>query len=109
MSKETTNVILIKKSHILYAIVAILLFVLGIFVGNFIILKNSISTFTEKCKKFCEFIPDTEFSHVDDKNHCYCLQKNQKLYDSLLNKTLIYDRIVDVGIITGVTVKNYIE
>ncbi|MEM5794512.1 MAG: hypothetical protein QXS48_00225 [Candidatus Aenigmatarchaeota archaeon] len=96
------------KHYLAYAIFAIAIFLLGIFIGN-TFLPNSKSQLIENCKKFCEFIPDTEFSHIDKDNHCFCLQKNQRLYDSLLNKTLIYSRIIDVGIITEATVKNYIE
>jgi hypothetical protein len=97
-----------KKHYIVYLLIALALFFLGIFIG-ITFLRPTTSQIVENCRKFCEFIPDTEFSHVGNDNHCFCLQRNQRLYDSLLNKTLIYSRIIDVGIITEAIVKNYIE
>ena len=97
-----------KKVYFVLGMLAIILFFLGFYVGNFVFRREE-SKYVESCKKFCEFIPDTEFSHIGNDNHCFCLQRNQRLYDSLLNKTLVYSRIIDVGIITEATVKNYIE
>jgi len=101
--KEKSN----KKVYFMLGIAAVILFFIGLYLGKFIFRQEE-SKYVESCRKFCEFIPDTEFSHVDSNNHCYCLQKGKKLYDSLLNKTIIYDVTVDVGIISNAEVKNYI-
>ena len=104
MEKNKSNSVTIRKSHIIYFFIALLLFLVGLFVGGVGIFNQTNPKSSDNCKKFCEFIPDTEFSHVSSDNHCYCLQKNQKLTDNLLNKTLLYTRIVDAGIIADVQI-----
>jgi hypothetical protein len=105
MKKGNHNEIIIKRSHIFYTIIVIVLFFLGIFIGNFILSKQSSPNTVENCKKFCGFIPDTEFSHIGSDNHCYCVQR-ERLIDSLLNKSMVYTKIVDAGIITDVEIGN---
>ncbi len=102
---QKSDHIVVKKSHIIYSLVALLLFLIGFFVGGIDLFKQTNSKSLDNCKKFCEFIPDTEFSHISSDGHCYCLQKNQRLTDSLLNKTLSYTRIVDAGIIADVGIE----
>lgn len=109
MRQTKSDLIAIRKFHLFYVIIAILFFLIGFFGNNMI--KSGVTS--EKaignCKKFCEFIPDTDFGHIDANMHCYCTQRNQMIFDTLLNKTLIYTKTVDVGIITDVEIKNYIE
>ena len=102
---EKSDVITIKKSRVIYSLVVVVIFLVGFYFGGIDLFKQTNSKAGENCKKFCEFIPDTEFSYVGSDNHCYCLQKNQRLTDNLLNKTLSYTRIVDAGIITDVEIK----
>jgi hypothetical protein len=98
----------IRKSHIFYTIIAVFLFLLGIFIGSFFLSWQTQSETVEKCRKFCDFIPNTEFSHVGEKNHCFCIQ-SERLVDSSNNKTMEYTKIVDAGIITEVKIEDYLE
>lgn len=103
MKVEKYNSPTIKKSHIIYLLVAIALFLAGIFIGSFILSSSGTSKAVEDCRKFCEFIPNTEFSHVGPNNRCFCIQRNQ-LFDSTLNKTMTYTQVVDAGIIMDVKI-----
>lgn len=109
MRRGGTDTIAIKKSKLFYVIVAIAFFLVGFFGSGTIKSRVTDQRVTDNCRKFCEFIPDTEFSHVDADRHCYCTQKDQMIFDRLLNKTLTYTKTVDVGIITDVEIENSID
>ena len=104
MKKEKSDMISIKKSHIFYIFVIILIFLVGLFIGNLGFFTQTGSEATENCRKFCEFIPNTEFSHLGSDNRCYCVQID-RLFDSRLNKTMVYTKIVDAGMITDVEIE----
>jgi len=93
-----------KKIYIFYAIIGVGIFFLGVFLGWVFLPKNTAQKVEENCRKFCEFIPNTEFYRVDSNNHCFCSQTNQ-IFDSKTNKTMTYTQIVDAGIITNVEIR----
>lgn len=110
MVKTKTDFVAIKKSYFLYLIIAIIFLLIGYFGGNLVkIWGNSNQKTIDNCREFCEFIPDTELAYVDANSHCFCTQKNQRIFDTKLNKTLVMTKTVDAGIITDVEVKNFIE
>ncbi|MDI6798649.1 MAG: hypothetical protein QMD12_01465 [Candidatus Aenigmarchaeota archaeon] len=109
MARNKTDVVTIKKYHLFYVIISIVFFLIGFFSSSLLKMLGADQKAIDNCKKFCEFIPDTEFAYIDANSHCYCTQKNQRIFDTKLNKTLIMTKTVDAGIITDVEIKNYIE
>lgn len=93
-----------RKAHVFYIVIAIILFFFGAIIGSILLPAQRESKTEKNCRKFCEFIPNTEFDHVDSNNHCFCSQTNQ-LFDSKTNKTMTYTQIVDAGIITNVEIR----
>ena len=108
MKKEKSDYIAFKKKYIFYILIVIIVFLVGFFIGTIGFLKQRSSNFVENCKKFCEFIPNTEFSHINSDDHCYCIQR-EKLIDSIVNKTMVYTKLVDAGIITDVEIKDHLK
>jgi len=110
MKQTKIDIITIRKSQLFYVTIAIVFFLVGFFGSDTIkSLRDTNQEAIDNCRKFCEFIPDTELSHVDVNMHCHCTQRNQRIFDTLLNKTLIYTKIVDVGIIDDAVIRDYIE
>jgi len=104
--KGKSDTMTIKKIHVFYSMIIIVLFLVGIFIGTIIgVFNQTGSEATENCRKFCEFYPNIEFSHVDSDSHCYCVQR-ERLFDSRSNKTMVYTQIVDAGIITEVEIED---